>query len=61
MGLRAMGLYVAPGRFVHGSKVDDLRSPEPILVGGEVSITQLEVELKVRMSLGVPKEKSAFR
>ena len=59
--IRPIVLYVASSRFVHRSNGGDLRGPKPVLVGGEVGITQLEVELEMRMSLGVPKEKSAFR
>jgi hypothetical protein len=45
MAESSLGLKMAPGRFVHGSNVDDLRGPHPILVGGTVGIMQLEVEL----------------
>jgi hypothetical protein len=38
-------LYVAPRRCVHRPNVDDLRGPQPVLIGGTVRIMQLEVKL----------------
>lgn len=38
-------LYVAPRRFVHRADIDDFRGTQPILIGGTMSITQLQVKL----------------
>jgi hypothetical protein len=42
---RRIRLYAAPRRFVRRMKIDDLRGTQPVLIGGTVSITQLQVKL----------------